>query len=983
MGKLYERAILEKFRSKVLIIYRTEYEEHSYTFGDVLKEVTRILQQFDYYNITPNTGIALRLQGHSPFGIALILSILNYNCYFIPLHFKNINKYFENILNAHGAKYVIMDIKCDNENCKQIGILNIMDNKIYLFQNISMDRKIYGEVNDLCYSISTSGTTGLPKIVQVPYSCVEPNILSLCTRLKLSENDVIYLCAPPTFDPFVVDFFLALISGASLLICPADLRLNPKKKINILWPKHRGTQILKGTTILQATPSFFRLFGEDIIKEVILHEDNSLRCLILGGEDFPSRKEWDSWLPTIPLKKRIFNIYGTTEMSCWCTIHECDFHEQWERAPIGTVLDGQTTLRITDTNEKELFGSCEGELKIGSATRFCYIPSTDDMLRPKNNKMFYRNTGDLVFRDQYGRIFYLGRTDSIIKRMGVQLNLESLQQRIQNILGNNCKNVKCLWHEKTHKVVCFIQANSNVYGTELMHIRRLLIENLMEMERPDDIEFISSFPLNEHGKIDRHCLLQKITNKTYTILASCEEIFHRFITEVLGVNLIKQNAKTTDASIESKQDLDMSFIAAGGTSFHAIALVSRIGAILDQCDQNELLGMLVSSQHSLKSIKNFLASCQVSKAQNLSKTLSVNSNSYAKKRLKFIWRTSLNKCVDSAPSVIGSKWVCVGSHSHILTILDINLGSPVAVLELPDRIECKVEIVSNVNTSYLAVVGCYDHKLYAFNFTNGHIYWSIGLGGLIKAKPLTCAAGLVIATYGEEFNVVCISLKTNNYIWRKKIGTKGIYANPIAINSYTMIICTLDGSYCKIISNSGELVWLRKCESPIFSTPVIIGEDHSIILAEVSGNVHICNAENGELMQTFRAGSLIFSALTILKDMGSKGKVLFGSYDKYVYCLRYQNSVEKEQRNACKLDLLWKNQLESNIFASPLAVSLQDDEYVLCCSTSGLIAVLQVETGEMITKYKLSGEIFSTPCNLGNKIFIGCRDNFLYSFSIH
>ncbi|XP_018798944.1 PREDICTED: acyl-CoA synthetase family member 4 homolog isoform X5 [Bactrocera latifrons] len=198
-----------------------------------------------------------------------------------------------------------------------------------------------------------------------------------------------------------------------------------------------------------------------------------------------------------------------------------------------------------------------------------------------------------------------------------------------------------------------------------------------------------------------------------------------------------------------------------------------------------------------------------------------------------------------------------------------------------------------------------------------------------------------------------------------------------------MIICTLDGSYCKIISNSGELVWLRKCESPIFSTPVIIGEDHSIILAEVSGNVHICNAENGELMQTFRAGSLIFSALTILKDMGSKGKVLFGSYDKYVYCLRYQNSVEKEQRNACKLDLLWKNQLESNIFASPLAVSLQDDEYVLCCSTSGLIAVLQVETGEMITKYKLSGEIFSTPCNLGNKIFIGCRDNFLYSFSIH
>ncbi|XP_036212617.1 beta-alanine-activating enzyme isoform X2 [Bactrocera oleae] len=962
MGKIYEYARLEKFRSKVFIIYRTEYEELSYTFDVVLKEVTGVLQQFDHYNITPNTGIALRILGHSPNNIALILSILNYNCYFIPLHFTNIHYNFENVLNAHGATYVITDLKCDDtKNCKQIGILNIMDNEMYLFQNISMDRKLYDEDCDLCYSVSTSGTTGLPKIVQVPYSCVAPNILTLCTRLKVSENDVIYLCAPPTFDPFVVDFFLALISGASLLICPAKLRLNSKKHINILWPKPRGEQVLKGTTILQATPSFFRLFGEAIIKEVILHENNSLRCLILGGEDFPSRKEWDSWLPTIPLKKRIFNIYGTTEVSCWCTIHECDFNEQWERAPIGIALDDQTTLRITDTNEKELFGSCEGELKIGSATRVCYIPFTDGMLRPKNKKMRFRNTGDMVFRDEYGRVFYLGRTDSVIKRMGVQLNLENLQQRILNILNNNCRNVKCLWHEETRKVVCFVQANSNVDGTELMHIRRLLMENLLEIERPDDIEFISSFPLNEHGKIDRHCLLQKITNKTYTISASSEEIFHRFITEVLGVDLMKNNARTTDTSIEML-DLNMSFIAAGGTSFHAITLVNRIGAILDPCDQNELLGMLVSSQHSLQLIRNFLASCTLSKAQVLSKTLSVNSSSYAKKRLKFLWRTSLNKCVDSAPSIV---------------------GGPIAVLELPDRIECKVEIVSNASISYLAVVGCYDQNLYAFNFTNGHIYWSIDLGGLIKAKPLACSAGLVIATYGEEFNVVCISLKTNNYIWRKKIGTKGIFANPIAINSYTMIICTLDGSYCKMILNSGELVWLRKCDSPIFSTPVIISEDNVVILAEVSGKVHICNAENGELIETFCVGSLIFSALTILEDIGSKRKVLFGSYDKYVYCLRYQNSVEKGRRTTCKLDLIWKNQLERNIFASPLAISLQDAEYVLCCSTSGLIALLHVETGEMITKYKLNAEIFSTPCNLNNKIFIGCRDNFLYSFSIH
>ncbi|XP_054083124.1 beta-alanine-activating enzyme-like [Zeugodacus cucurbitae] len=62
---------------------------------------------------------------------------------------------------------------------------------MYFHENTGLDRKLYNEGYDLCYSISTSGSTGLPKIVQVPYSRVEPNILVLCSLLKLSEKDVI------------------------------------------------------------------------------------------------------------------------------------------------------------------------------------------------------------------------------------------------------------------------------------------------------------------------------------------------------------------------------------------------------------------------------------------------------------------------------------------------------------------------------------------------------------------------------------------------------------------------------------------------------------------------------------------------------------------------------------------------------------------------------------------------------------------------
>lgn len=48
---------------------------------------------------------------------------------------------------------------------------------IYTFENRAMYNKV--ENDTLCYAIQTSGSTREPKIVNVPYSCVLPNIESL------------------------------------------------------------------------------------------------------------------------------------------------------------------------------------------------------------------------------------------------------------------------------------------------------------------------------------------------------------------------------------------------------------------------------------------------------------------------------------------------------------------------------------------------------------------------------------------------------------------------------------------------------------------------------------------------------------------------------------------------------------------------------------------------------------------------------------
>ena len=68
----------------------------------------------------------------------------------------------------------------------------------------------------LAYVMQTSGTTGQPQIVKVPHKCIVPNITSLVSIFCITAKDTVALISPYTFDPFVVQLFIALPLGAEL-----------------------------------------------------------------------------------------------------------------------------------------------------------------------------------------------------------------------------------------------------------------------------------------------------------------------------------------------------------------------------------------------------------------------------------------------------------------------------------------------------------------------------------------------------------------------------------------------------------------------------------------------------------------------------------------------------------------------------------------------------------------------------------------------
>lgn len=154
----------------------------------------------------------------------------------------------------------------------------------------------------------------------------------------MRADDVVFLGSPLTFDPSVVDLFLALSSGAQVLIVPSVMKKMPKRLAHLLFTDHKTTvlQVKIVSSFLgrlwstvtpyflpflpQVTPTLLVRFGDRILKEEVLSPASSLRVLALGGEACPSPALLRGWRHQ-DNRTNFYNVYGITEVSCWASCY--------------------------------------------------------------------------------------------------------------------------------------------------------------------------------------------------------------------------------------------------------------------------------------------------------------------------------------------------------------------------------------------------------------------------------------------------------------------------------------------------------------------------------------------------------------------------------------------------------------------------------------------------------------------------------------
>lgn len=405
---------------------------------------------------------------------ACVLSVLKAQCAFMPVNIEWGPEKTVHIIAACGIEYVIANsryadiferrlVECCITLCSDLMGLGtefgMTGMKMYRIEGGGEKKVKSPFIKDLAYCMYTSGTTGNPKIVRVPHHCIIPNILHLRHFFCVNSNSKVAMMSPTTFDPFVVEMFLALSSGATLVMLTKEIRLNPRKLSLVLFNMAK-------VTIMQSTPSLMKRFSVSELQNQIFTGTSSLKIFAFGGEACPSCKTIKSWVnPKIMelaghcssqkeefiFPQRFFNLYGITEVSSWASCYEISPQEiiAGSDKPVSLgfpLLNTILEVRSEDTNsiiltictkEKDKLSSehstvsrCQEEkiwtdstgnfnviishnrnvesfplkgiLYIGGLERACYL-SSDECIRssqektnPKLANLAMRNSGDIV-----------------------------------------------------------------------------------------------------------------------------------------------------------------------------------------------------------------------------------------------------------------------------------------------------------------------------------------------------------------------------------------------------------------------------------------------------------------------------------------------------------------------------------------------------------------------------------------------------------
>lgn len=324
---------------------------------------------------------------------------------------------------------------------------------IDLDKAMNSDKKLESPVQvspyDSAYIIMTSGTTGVPKGVEIMHTSAINTCIDLNKKYNINTNDTVLMVSSIDFDLSVFDIFGLLHAGGTFITTSEDNYRNPDEWLELIDRYN--------CTIWDSVPILF-----DMLVTMAEGKKRKLpfRVVMLSGD----------WI-ALNLPGRFYNMSndsvvvamgGATEVSIWSNYLNVpkEIPNNWVSIPYGKPLENQV-YKVVDDFGRTCPNYVKGELLIGGVgVAKGYrgdTELTDKKFIVEDDIRWYR-TGDngRIWND--GTIEFLGRKDTQVKVKGHRIELGEIENALNSFDCINKSVALVIKDGNINKLVGFVES---------------------------------------------------------------------------------------------------------------------------------------------------------------------------------------------------------------------------------------------------------------------------------------------------------------------------------------------------------------------------------------------------------------------------------------------------------------------------------------------------------------------------------------------
>jgi len=330
--------------------------------------------------------------------------------------------------------------------------------------------------NDLALLLTTSGSTGSPKLVRHSYSNIEASARNVSAFFELTESERAIAILPMQYTMGLSVVTSHLYAGATILLIKGNLTDKG------LWEFVKKQKATSFTGVPFSYEILYKLhfFRMDL---------PSLQLLTQGGGKLRDELFREFAEFAARTGKRFIATYGQTEGTARMAYLPALLATK-KTGSIGKAIPNGE-LSLIDENgsvlkEIEAFG--EMVYKGPNVTLGYAINGTDLQKGDENNGLL--RTGDIARRDSDGYYYIIGRISRFLKLFGLRISLDETEHMIKSNFNIDCI---CTGNDERMRILITDRLKKE-------DIHKFVIEKTGLFHKAVEVEVVEEIPKNEAGK---------------------------------------------------------------------------------------------------------------------------------------------------------------------------------------------------------------------------------------------------------------------------------------------------------------------------------------------------------------------------------------------------------------------------------------------------------------------------------------------------